>query len=249
MQAVEDVKHFATTTNAPMIHQSILAVMREIGAIGKDNKNEQQKFLYRSIEDVYNRAQPLFATHGVYSVPEVIATDYHTGKSRAGGDLFFSRLTVKYTFFAEDGSSIAATVVGEGMDSGDKASNKAMAAAHKYAICQVLQIPYDVVDPDAHMPEWSSRLDNRVTKAQWNELKSYWWQACKNEPSDDNPKDRFAKWVAFCVDKASPGRTVDAFDHIGWHPDDLAACYRVLEDGHKAAGELFEKGQPNAQES
>ena len=40
------------------------------------------------------------------------------------------------------------------MDSGDKSSNKAMAAAMKYAICQILCIPTkDIEDPDNSTPE------------------------------------------------------------------------------------------------
>jgi hypothetical protein len=58
-------------------------------------------------------------------------------------------LKMQYTFFADDGSSVKAVVMGEGMDSGDKASNKAMAVAHKYAIVQMFAIPTeDDKDPE-----------------------------------------------------------------------------------------------------
>ena len=44
-------------------------------------------------------------------------------------------------------------VIGEGMDSGDKASNKAMSVAHKYAIMQLLSIPTeDAKDPENDNP-------------------------------------------------------------------------------------------------
>jgi hypothetical protein len=55
--------------------------------------------------------------------------------------LIYRVLKIRYDFFARDGSSVSATVMGEGMDSGDKASNKAMAVAHKYALLQILSIP------------------------------------------------------------------------------------------------------------
>ena len=58
--------------------------------------------------------------------------------------------TIKFTFFAEDGSSIESTLVGEALDTGDKATNKAMAIAYKYACFQVFCIPTsDMTDPDA----------------------------------------------------------------------------------------------------
>jgi hypothetical protein len=42
---------------------------------------------------------------------------------------------------AEDGSKHTVVTVGEAMDSGDKASNKAMSAAYKYAAFQTFCIP------------------------------------------------------------------------------------------------------------
>jgi hypothetical protein len=70
--------------------------------------------------------------------------------------LIYSICTIKYTFYAEDGSSVSATVIGEGMDSGDKATNKAMSIAFKYACFQVFCIPTEEMkDPDADTPEES----------------------------------------------------------------------------------------------
>ena len=48
---------------------------------------------------------------------------------------------IKYIFYAEDGTSVEAITIGEGMDSGDKATNKSMAIAMKYALFQVFCIP------------------------------------------------------------------------------------------------------------
>jgi hypothetical protein len=49
---------------------------------------------------------------------------------------------------AEDGSRHTISVVGEAMDSGDKATNKAMSAAFKYACMEVFCIPTEGT-PDA----------------------------------------------------------------------------------------------------
>jgi hypothetical protein len=64
-------------------------------------------------------------------------------------------------------------VVGEGMDSADKSSNKAMAVAFKYACFQVFCIPTEEMtndDPDAYSPEDSVKADKQPTQ---NELKHY----------------------------------------------------------------------------
>ena len=61
---------------------------------------------------------------------------------------------IKFTFYAEDGSHIESIIIGEGLDTGDKATNKAMAIAYKYACFQVFCIPTEeMVDPDSERPE------------------------------------------------------------------------------------------------
>ena len=56
--------------------------------------------------------------------------------TKNNGMLLYSIVTMEYTMYAQDGSSITGQPVGEGMDSGDKASNKAMAVALKYFLLQ-----------------------------------------------------------------------------------------------------------------
>lgn len=69
--------------------------------------------------------------------------------------MIYSVCKMKYRFFAVDGSYVDAVVVGEGMDSGDKATNKAMSVAFKYACFQTFCIPTEnlIDDPDADTPE------------------------------------------------------------------------------------------------
>ena len=135
------------------IYEAITSIMQKGYAIGKDRKNEQQRFLYRGIDDVMNVFQPLLAEAGVFIVPEVLESQREERQTSKGGNLVYSILKMKYTFYASDGSSISAIVIGEGMDSGDKASNKAMAVAMKYAVLQSFCCPTeDLDDPDAVTP-------------------------------------------------------------------------------------------------
>ncbi len=211
------------------IHKAIVAVMREVGAIGKDVKNTDQKYSYRSVEQVYNRVQPLFAIHGIYSYPKVTEQSHETGKTKAGGTMNRAILTVEYTFAADDGSSIAVTVVGEGMDMSDKASNKAMSAAHKYAICQVLNIPYQVIDPDKSTPEWATKLADRVTLVQTRNLYTEWASrhAGDLEHCDkEGKKKAFAEWVKKVLGGAGPD---DVGEFADWTVEDLEKCQEVLK--------------------
>ena len=135
------------------IYEAIADIMKEGYAISKSKRNQQQGFMYRGIDDVMNTFQPLMAERGIFLVPEVINSTREERQTTKGGNLIYSVLTVKYTFYASDGSSVSATVIGEGMDSGDKASNKAMAVAMKYAMFQVFCIPTEEMqDPDGETP-------------------------------------------------------------------------------------------------
>ena len=136
------------------IYESITSIMSEGYAITKDKKNQQQGFKYRGIDDVMNTFFPLLSKHHVFCVPEVVDCRREERQTNKGGNLIYSILTIRYTFYAEDGTSVSATVVGEGMDSGDKASNKALAVGMKYAMFQVFCIPTEeFVDPDETTPE------------------------------------------------------------------------------------------------
>lgn len=139
------------------IYEAITSIMAEVPAIGKDKKNQKQGFLYRGIDDVMNVLQPILAKYKVFCVPEVLEQKREERVSSSGNTLLYSVMKVKYTFFAEDGSSVSAVVIGEGMDSGDKASNKALAIAMKYVFFQVFCIPTEEMkDPDGETPEPST---------------------------------------------------------------------------------------------
>lgn len=135
------------------IFETINAVMEEIGAVGKNSRNEKQKYMYRGVDDVMNALNPAFIKHKLFMVPEVVSQKREERQTANEKNLIYSVLSVKYTFYAEDGSSIYTIVPGEGMDSGDKASNKAMSAAFKYACFQIFCIPTEEMqDPDAETP-------------------------------------------------------------------------------------------------
>ena len=136
------------------IYQAIIGVMSDIGVIGKEKKNAQQGFKYRGVDDVMNALQPVMVQHGLFVVPEIIDQKREERQTNRGGNLIYSVCTVRYTFYAKDGSSVQCVVVGEGMDSGDKATNKAMSIAFKYACFQVFCIPTEEMkDQDAEVHE------------------------------------------------------------------------------------------------
>ena len=123
-----------------LIYKKIIDIVKECPVIGKNGTNDKQKYSFRAIDDVKNYTHDVCAKHGVFWTPEVLDYTREERKTGNGGNLIYSVLKIKYTFWAEDGSSVSTVVVGEGMDSGDKASNKAMSAGEKYALSQVFNI-------------------------------------------------------------------------------------------------------------
>jgi hypothetical protein len=125
------------------IYQAISAIMAEVPSIGKNRKNTQQGYTFRGIDDMYNALNDILAKHKVFATSEVLHHEREERQTKAGSTLIYSILTVKFNFYTEDGSNVSMTMIGEGMDSGDKASNKAMSTAYKYAMMQLFCIPTD----------------------------------------------------------------------------------------------------------
>lgn len=134
-------------------------VKREIGAVGKDSVNMQQKFKFRGIDAVVNAVAPALDRHGVIVIPELKDITYSTvevGQNRTR--MAHVQVKVTYTFWGPSGDSIPpVTVPGEAMDSGDKGTAKAMSVAYRIALLQALNLPTDDVDPDADAYERSPR--------------------------------------------------------------------------------------------
>lgn len=139
------------------IHARMVEILRDLDAIGKDKKTTMTNggnFNYRGIDDVYNAINPLLAKHGVFMTAEVVGKTREERTNAKGTVLAFTCLHMRYHFQAEDGTSVTTEAEGEGMDSGDKSSNKAMAVAHKYALLQAFCVPTkDMEDPDKECHE------------------------------------------------------------------------------------------------
>lgn len=148
------------------IYESITAAMAEIGAVGKDKKNQQQGFMYRGIDAVMNAINPALVRNKIFVTPEILEQNREERTNKNSTTLIYSICKIKYTFYAEDGSSVSAVVIGEGMDTGDKATNKAMSIAFKYACFQVFCIPTEeMVDPDAEVHQVAQKPAQQTTQA------------------------------------------------------------------------------------
>lgn len=151
------------TENKLLIYEKMSLVMKEIGAIGKNQKNSAQGFKFRGIDDFVNSLYPALTKHGVFMAPRCVSEQHELkevtrGSGKAGVDKHVTIL-MEYDFFAEDGSKVTVgPIPAEGLDSGDKATNKALSAALKYALIQTFSIPTeDMAEADLDSPEIGRR--------------------------------------------------------------------------------------------
>ncbi len=146
----------------PTIFEIFADVKREVRAVGKDSRNTQQNFMYRGVDAVVNAAAPALDKYGVITAPHLDKLTYGTveaGKART--PMAHAQVEVTYTFYGPGGDSFPVTVPGEAMDSGDKATAKAMSVAYRIALLQALNLPTDDPDPDSQSYERSPAAQDR----------------------------------------------------------------------------------------
>lgn len=143
-----------TTTGAPtgpgVIH-AVSAVMRELPAIGKDERAPANMggYAYRGIETMVRVIQPLLAKHGIVIVPTATlnTVDHAPGSKEAWQDTY---LTVEWQVYGPDGSWFKAQTVGVGRDHTDKGAAKAATAAFKYLLLHLFCVADGADESEGH---------------------------------------------------------------------------------------------------
>lgn len=153
------------------VYKAIAAVAGDLAkeGISKERVNQQQKYKFRGIDDIYNTLAPLLCKHGLVILPRYTEHNCIERRTKAGGALFYTSVRGEFDLVAvEDGSLHTVVTFGEAMDSGDKSTNKAMSAAYKYAAFQAFSIPtegdndadattHDVAPAERRLDEAGSR--------------------------------------------------------------------------------------------
>jgi hypothetical protein len=149
-----------TVTEAPpvaarTIFELFAEAKRMVGPVGKDSTNTQQHFNYRGIDAVVNAIAKAFDELGIIPVPMLERYEYKEGveigqKRSLMGHV---QVEVSYRFYGPLGDYFDAKVPGEAMDSGDKATPKAMSVAYRICLLQTLNLPTSDPDPDSQSYE------------------------------------------------------------------------------------------------
>lgn len=140
------------------IFQRMLAVEKELGVVAKNLEIQATRTSgYKAVSerDVIDAVKPLEAKHGIYSYPysRSVIKDEVLENARPDGTIIYSkflRLETVYRFVNVDKPEeyVEVTTYGDGIDTGDKGTGKAMTYADKYALMKAYKISTGD-DPDA----------------------------------------------------------------------------------------------------
>ncbi len=147
-----DLRGNNEASEPPAVFAAISAVSAAIAkkGIAKDSRNVQQGFVFRGIDAVLNALNSALTANNLVILPSVKRREVTERATKTGGVLFTAVVHVDFDLVSTvDGSHYSVTFIGEAMDSGDKATNKALSAAYKYMAIQVFCIPTEGESPDA----------------------------------------------------------------------------------------------------
>lgn len=150
----------ATSARAGLVHAAIVSIMAEGPSVSKSRRNTQQNYQFRGIDDLYAELQPKLAHHSLHIYPHAILEDSiaerESVKDGRTSVAYHVRQRIEFrVVHALDGSWIPVVTTGEAIDhGGDKASNKAMSAALKYALIQTFLVTTgEDIDTENHSPQ------------------------------------------------------------------------------------------------
>jgi hypothetical protein len=231
-----------TNNTTKQVYSAIINVMRDIGAITKSRKNTSQNYNFRGVDDVLNALQPVLIQNNLIILPTILEQKMSEHISKSGGTLFRAICNMQFTLIsAIDGSELSAIFTGEAMDSGDKATNKAMSTAYKYFCFQTFCIPTDEAkdsENDTH-----EVANNTTTKQEQMSSVSIAFPQSKKPADDDN-----REWLNL-VDKAGntteKGSAAIQFIRSGGSVKEIAKKYK-LSKSTRAELESIEQEVANA---
>jgi hypothetical protein len=131
------------------VQELIVACMRDVDVITKDETNPSQGYRFRGVDATMNTVGPIIRKHGLICVPldmTIEADERYT--ARNGGIMRSVTVKVAWMFVAPDGTTMHATTLGEAADSSDKAVPKAMAVAFRELWLKSFCVPTDDKDVD-----------------------------------------------------------------------------------------------------
>lgn len=129
-------------TEGKEIYKRMAAILADFPAVAKSQSGEGISYSYRGIDDALAALHPLLAKHRVFMTCRWQNPEWsERGKTRSGAMQFHVQIAGALVFAADDGSCLTVGLLGEGMDTRDKALMKAQANAMKYAVWYTFCVP------------------------------------------------------------------------------------------------------------
>ena len=145
-----------TDSTHPTVHEAIGRVIADLEGVKKEGINREQNYRFRSLDDVLKAVHPLLGKHGVFFCPKVIRREVQERVAKSGAKGQITYLEVLFRVYGPAGDSVELITWGEGLDWGDKSTNKAMTGAFKYALFQLFAVSDPEDDADRTTPEAGS---------------------------------------------------------------------------------------------
>lgn len=122
--------------------RKLAEIMGEVTHVPKDGNNAFHGYKYATEAAIVASVRKGMAERRLVMNPHVVRTEWSSVPRKQGGADRLCTLTVRFTVHdGESGEELAFDVLGEGQDSGDKATYKAMTGAVKYALLKLFLIP------------------------------------------------------------------------------------------------------------
>lgn len=149
-------------SDKPTVAEALSAVMAEVQAVSKGERNSSQGYNFRGIDAVVNAVGPVLRKHSVIVVPVNVEASYRDVQTSNGKPSRECTIRARYRFYGPAGDYIEAESPGESMDFGDKGAPKAMSVAFRILLLQALCIPTD--EPDADSQSYERAYDTNGTQ-------------------------------------------------------------------------------------
>jgi hypothetical protein len=159
------------------IHQRLNDVENEVRAVGKGDRNDFHKFMFRGVDRVTNAVAQAFRRHGVLGpFPRLIKLESRDTPTEKGKTAREVTVTVEYRYVGLMGDEVKGVVPGEAADTGDKAVSKAMSVAYRTWLIQSLNLPTEQIDPDSQtytradreLTGWKQRIKQAADERGWS---------------------------------------------------------------------------------
>ncbi len=189
-------------SESKQIYPALININRKIKAIEKGRRNKEQGYEFRGIDEVQNELHDIFAEVGVVILPKYQSSVRENRTTSRGTPMIYTLTVYEFEFIAEDGSSVSASIQGEGNDTSDKSRNKSLSAALTYALTTMFLIPTkDQKDGDSEtieigkhpQPKPQPKADSKP--ATLPPIPSDKWQKTVQAINDEPSVDKCNTWV------------------------------------------------------